>query len=184
MIASYRLPFAAISAAVVLASVVACSSNGGGSVNESLTSDDARDRTTEYFEQSLAALPPGARLDRVHPDLPSSGVGFGGFKPCYDSNTITDGPQYFGASYWVVDGGDGRAGLKALVTRWNEWGWTVEDATVDGGNSARGASSDDYRLTVKTSTNGFLSLSGSSPCFPFENGTDLDAQAPGTIEQR
>jgi hypothetical protein len=79
---------------------------------------------------------------------------------------------------------DGGAGLKALVARWNEWGWTVEDATVDGGNSARGGSSEDYRLTVKISTNGYLSLSGSSPCFPFENGTDLDAQAPGVIEQR
>ena len=139
-------------------------------------------QTIEYLQLSVSALPAGARLVRVHPELQAD-LAFGGFGPCYDSNTITEGPEYFGASYWVVDGGDGLAGVNALVARWNEWGWTVEDATVDGGNSARGTSSDDYLLIARISSNGFLSLGGSSPCFPFENGADLDAQAPGTIEQ-
>jgi hypothetical protein len=53
----------------------------------------------------------------------------------------------------------------------------------DSGNSARGTTSDDYLLIAKISTSGFLSLGGSSPCFLFENGTDLHAQAPGVIEQ-
>ncbi|WP_338888777.1 hypothetical protein [Rhodococcus sovatensis] len=183
MTLSYRRVLAALSTAAVLSTAaLACSTSGGKSMNESLTSELSMNRTIEYLEQSVSALPAGARLDRVHPELQAD-MTFGGFKPCYDSNAVVDGPEYFGAGYWVVDGGDGQAGLKTLVARWQEWGWTVDDATVDGGNSARGTSSDDYLLSAKISSNGFLSLTGSSPCFPFENGTDLDAQAPGVIEQ-
>lgn len=183
MTLSYRRALAALSTAAILATaVLACSSSGGKTVNESLTSESSMNQAIEYLQQSVAALPDGARLDRVHPKLQAD-MTFGGFAPCYDSNTVVDGPEYFSASYWVVDGGDAQAGLNALVARWNELGWTVEDATVDGGNSARGTSSDDYLLLAKISTNGFLSLGGSSPCFPFENGTDLDAQAPGVIKR-
>ena len=179
----YRRVLAVLSTAVVLATaVLACSSSGGKTVNGSLTSELSMNQTIEYLQQSVAALPAGARLDRVHPELQAD-MTFGGFGPCYDSNTVVDGPEYFSASYWVVDGGDARTGLNALVARWNKLGWTVEDATVDGGNSARGTSSDDYLLIAKISSNGFLSLGGSSPCFPFENGTDLDANGPATIAQ-
>ncbi|MCZ4279025.1 hypothetical protein [Rhodococcoides yunnanense] len=181
MISSYRRAAAGLFMVAVL--VLGCSYTAGKSVNESLTSDESMNRTLEYLEESLAALPSGARLDRVHPELPVGDLGYGGFAPCYDSNTVVEGPEYFGVGFWVVDGGDGPAGLKSVVERWTEWGWTGDDRAPDGDRYAQRTSPDEYTLTAQLSTSGHLSLSGSSPCFPFENGTDLDVQGPGVIEQ-
>lgn len=183
MTSRYRRAVAGLCTVAALTTAgLGCSSNEGEQVNESLTSDESRNRTTDYLEQSLAALPPGSRLDRVHPDLPLAELAFGRFAPCYDSNTVADGPHYFAVKYWVV-GGEGPAGLRALVDRWNEWGFAVDDRTANGDNYAQGTSPDDYLLTATLSTDGYLSLGGSSPCFPYDNGTDLDSRSTGVIEQ-
>ena len=70
MTLSYRRVLATLSPAVVLSTaVLACSTSGGESLNESLTSESLMNQTIEYLHQSVAVLPGSARLDRVHPEL-------------------------------------------------------------------------------------------------------------------
>lgn len=164
---------------------VGCSQNGADDVDSVLTQEQAQARTVEVLGRSLSVLPVGARLDVDDPNFPQSSLPTGGFAPCYTDNTIVDGPHRFSAGYWVVLGGDGRDDLEVLLSSWAEWGWTVEDDSKDGGNSATARTPDQYVVDALLSTDGGLSLGGSSPCFAIEAGqTPPRAVAPLVIEQR
>lgn len=164
---------------------VGCSQNGADDVDSALTQEQAQNRTIEVLGRSLSVLPAGARLDVEDPAFPQSSLPRGGFGPCYDDNTIDYGPHRFNASYWVAFGGVGRDDLDLLLSTWAEWGWTVQDDSTDGGNSATARTPDRYVVDALLSTDGGLSLGGSSPCFEIEAGrTPPRAVAPLVIEQR
>ncbi|MDV8022540.1 hypothetical protein [Rhodococcus sp. IEGM 1330] len=176
--------FLAIALTCVLLAV-GCSQNGADDVDSALTQEQAQARTVEVLGRSLSVLPDGARLDVENPTFPQSRLPTGGFRPCYDDNTIDYGPHRFSAGYWVVLGGEGRDDLDLLLSTWAEWGWTVEDDSTDGGNSATARTPDQYVVDALLSTDGGLSLGGSSPCFAIEAGrTPPAAVAPLVIEQR
>ncbi|CCQ14461.1 putative nucleoside-diphosphate-sugar epimerase [Rhodococcus sp. AW25M09] len=177
-----RTPLAIALTCVLL--TVGCSQNGAD-VDSTLTQEQAQARTVGVLGRSLSVLREGARLDVDDPDFPQSSLPTGGFAPCYTDNTIVDGPHRFSAGYWVVLGGEGRHDLDLLLSSWAEWGWTVEDASKDGGTSATARTPDQYVVDALLSTDGGLSLGGSSPCFEIEAGqTPPRAVAPLVIEQR
>lgn len=153
-------------------------------MNEQLSPLEAQNFSFDVLENSLAVLPAGARLDRVHPDFPHAQLSFAKFEPSYDDNTTIDGPHRFSVAFWVVDGGDGRAALERLVRRWTSWGWFVDDRSGGDLGFVRATSFDGYRLVARLSMDGEVSLGVSSPSFPFENcERPGQTYAPGVILQ-
>ncbi len=181
--ANPRTSLATVLTCVLL--TVGCSQNGADDVDSALTQEQAQNRTVEVLGRSLSVLPTGTRFDVENPTYPQSSLPTGGFGPCYDDNTIVDGPHQFSAGYWAVGDGAHRDNLDLLLASWGEWGWTVDDDSKDGGKSARATTPDGYRIAAELGTPEALSVVGVSPCFEIEPGrTPPRAAAPLVIEQR
>ncbi|MDJ0396346.1 hypothetical protein QMK17_23865 [Rhodococcus sp. G-MC3] len=153
-------------------------------MNESLTSNVALTESIQTLARSLAALPVGVSLVRVHPEFPHAHMMFGRFEPCYDDNMTVEGPVRFTARFWVT-GNAGPSNAQALLDRWREWEWDVYDSAENGRDTTRVVSPEGYKVIAQLSVDGHLSVGVSSPCFPFENGENLDNPgAPAAIERR
>lgn len=149
-------------------------------MNEWFTSSDAQLGAMTVLMRSLAVLPAGTSLTRIHPDFPQAPMMFGRFTPCYDDNMTVEGPHRYTVRYWV-EGGDPHENARTLLDRWREWGWDVFTTR----NTVRVISPDDYCLITRVSREGNLSIGVSSPCFPYENGENLsDALSPAIVVQR
>nr|WP_296780368.1 hypothetical protein [Rhodococcus sp. (in: high G+C Gram-positive bacteria)] len=153
-------------------------------MNPSLTSALAQQISVETLARSLASLPIGTSLVRVHPAFPLAAMMPGRFEPCYDDNMTVEGPLRFTARFWVC-GGDGHTNAQAVLDRWREWQWDVYDSAENGRDTTRVVSPEGYKVILQLSMDGHLSIGVSSPCFPFENGENLDDPgSPETIGRR
>ncbi|WP_147403936.1 hypothetical protein [Nocardia panacis] len=151
------------------------------SVDHSLTEEAARQQIFSYLQKTADATGLGFSMQSDRPD-PGSPLEPAGPVPCYDGYQER-GPHQIQASYWVVGVPHGQvAGTFALLQRtWTNWGWRLDpEATT---TIAGLATLDHYSFILRDSElgDGWLSVTGASPCFPYE-GLGATTPQPTTIK--
>lgn len=162
----------------------ACTTTDRTTVDENLTSDMAVHRVVGYLEDLVGALPEGTTLSRTHPDYPTAAFRRGSIGPCYDGNTVEDGPADVGAIYWVVGmpaGADERY-FGLVLEYWKSQEWTVDERTVGGTPWATALTPDRFAVTASINDDGDLTVSATSVCFPQRNSDAFgEIEIPETI---
>lgn len=138
-----------------------------------LTKQTAIAQTLEYLERTEASLPAGMALSAISdaPAAVDSGVPNSGSVACSSSGgaDLTTDPQLVYMGYFVTGVPDGEGSKYLLQIRrvWESWGWTPTKEPDD--QSAAYVNEAGYTLTLKTSVQGTVSITGETPCIAAEN---------------
>ncbi|MEV0356839.1 hypothetical protein AB0H71_12325 [Nocardia sp. NPDC050697] len=134
-----------------------------------------RARLCGYLADILHPLPTGSALVLRHPELPDAAFHDGVTLPWNDSDTGAS-LVFADIAYWVLGPAPDAADdcFDAVLRRWQDRGLTPLRDRAARPRSGTVATADGYRLAVRQSVRGHLSVSGSTPPFP----ADPDAAEP------
>ncbi|MFC7446460.1 hypothetical protein [Rhodococcus daqingensis] len=146
----------------------ACSSDEETNVDTGLTENAASAALIGYFDETLAALPEGARLTLAHPSSPVGAFNPGGVTPCDDNDTEATGPVFLTLNYWVSGIAETGAAenLDAIAAYWEDRDRPLTRRTSGEGRTAVVTMPDGYAIVAHDNGRGSLSVSGTSACFP------------------
>ncbi|MFF2555018.1 hypothetical protein ACFVUS_28720 [Nocardia sp. NPDC058058] len=186
---------AALTAVVITALTVGCTSNADESAPPTLTQANARQRIESYMMATLNALPRGVRLT-LAPERLVEGrsadqlVQPMATAPCDGDLNDTTGPVKAQVVYYVSGIASGQADQYFTDVRkyWASQGWNVTETELAVQSIA--ATSDGYQLIVRhgnATDDGVgpdvLILGGTSPCFS-RTATGTTSPLPTVVEQR
>lgn len=174
----------ALVCATAALSLSSCTTTGRTTVDETLTQDDAAHRTIDYLEDLVNALPEGTTLARTHPEYPTATFAPGSVSPCYDGNTVENGPVDVGVVYWVggMPAGSGKRYFGLVLEYWRSRGWTVDERTISGTPWATAQTPDRFAVTASVNDDGDLTVAATSVCFPQHNSDGFGSiDTPDTI---
>jgi hypothetical protein len=147
------VPFGVVAAAVLL---ISCSSPGGA-VPFIATQADATAILRSALNDSMAALPPGARMEDIL---------LQGFPTSHCDETSDPNPTglvFVNNSWWLrglpIAGNSDY--FRSLHDHWLAAGWSID---TDKSPEFLEVSRDGYGLSVSANSKGELSLAGSTPC--------------------
>ncbi|WP_416564718.1 hypothetical protein [Nocardia testacea] len=134
-------------------------------------------RLYRHFLRTLRALPEGAVLSLVHPELPNAYLHSGVTLPVDDSAA-----EFFDIAYWVVAAGTEKESdyFDLIVRAWGRFGWPARIDRDSRPRAAYARTPDRGGLSVRESVDGFVSLSGSTT--PFAVGSPVGPAFPESIE--
>lgn len=158
-------------------SVTACAGMGEGAMvkDPDLKKQAAIEQTLEYLERTEASLPEGMTLSWTFgsPDADGNFVQNSSRLPCSSSDGADLGtdPQLVYVSYFVsgVPDGEGAKYLKQICGLWESWGWTPTKEPDE--QSAAYVNEAGYTLSLQTSVQGDISITGETPCIAAKNFT-------------
>lgn len=134
-------------------------------MDTTLTESVAQARLIDLMTAVLGRLPGSTSLVRSRPDDPSgSALSPMGTVPCDDSDKSGTGPVNVQGDFWVVESSsaDGAALFASTSQAFSDLGWSsTRDRDV-----VRATTSDGYLVDVELSPQGWVSIGGSTPCFP------------------
>jgi len=172
----------AVALLVLVTVLSACGSTKGKQMDPEFTATAAQTQLLELFSQTLALLPAetSLSLERSSPKLQSHDLGVSA--PCDDNDQTGKGPVNLSIAYWVhgVPQGVERKYVDMVAAGWAEKGWSPRD---DGGAQSRivrGYPLRGYAVIIQVNPVGGVSLTGSSPCFPFAN-VNVTTPQPRTV---
>ncbi len=152
-------------------------------MDPSFTESAAQDRLVALAKDTLGTLPVGTELTRDNPTLGRTPR----FRtsrtlPCDDNDQTGAGPVNLQFERWVQGTLPEQANghLDAALALWKGRGWSVRDDGKPSLRQVRAFTDDGYALTLYSNDIGYLTLAGSSPCFPRAN-TGAGTPLPATI---
>lgn len=128
-------------------------------MSETMTEDEAAERVQEHIDGTLASLPEGAELETRNGTL---------FAACDDP---TDGGSKdrvtVSETFWIrgLPVEDNEANIDLMYEYWVDNGYQeIHDLRPEENFVTMENEGDSFRVSVRTSNKGSLSLSASSPC--------------------
>ena len=149
-------------AALVVASMLSgcgIGTTGETDMNETITQDRAAEKVREHIERTLTALPDEAELETRRGTL---------FASCDDATDGGPGDRVtVSETFWIrgLPVEDNEAGIERMYEYWTANGYRVlRDERPDSLSLTVEHEEDSFRVGVRTSDKGSLSISASSPC--------------------